>query len=204
MTKFANPSISLVAVIVLSGCAYQPKPGSVEATALIQEKIEQKALEANREKIDELPDWATTPPQSDLAIYGVGSSTHSDMSTARRAAIVKAEAEIAEKLDSLLSQSTKVWFDESTYDATGNSDKVSQAIKSVVKETNLRGLTVKEIKFIATGSKVTAFALIEYPIGQANKALVQQIQKDAALSQEARKNEAFKKLEAELERLKQG
>ncbi|MBU24829.1 MAG: hypothetical protein CMD99_02235 [Gammaproteobacteria bacterium] len=194
--------ILLTTGFILTGCINQPKPGSPESAALIQQKKEEKVQEANQAQIDALPEWAKIPPESDLAIYGVGSSTHSDMSTARRAAIVKAQAQVAENLDSRLSQSTKVWFDESTFDATGNSDKVEQAIKTVVAETTLRGLKIKEIKFAATGSKVTAYTLIEYPIGDANRALVEQIRKDAALAQEARKNDAFKELEAEVERLK--
>jgi len=197
-------AFSIATSVVLTGCVNQPKPGSPESAALIQQKKEEKVQEANQARIDALPDWAKIPPESDLAIYGVGSSTHSDMSTARRAAVVKAQAQIAENLDSRLSQATKVWFDESTFDATGNSDKVEQAIKTVVAETNLRGLKVKEVEFVATGTKVTAYALIEYPIGEANRALVEQIQKDAALAQEARKNDAFKELEAEVERLKKG
>ena len=188
----------------LTGCANQPKPGTPESTALIQKEKEEKVQESNQARLDAMPDWVKTPPSSDLAIYGIGSSTHSDMSTARRAAIVKAQAEVAGQLDALLSSMTKVWFDESTFDATGNSDKVEQAIKTVVAETNLRGLKVKETDFLATGSKVTAYALIEYPIGEANRALVEQIQNDSALAQEARKNNAFKELEAEIERLKKG
>ena len=188
--------------ILLTGCMNQPKPGSPESAALLQQKKVEKTQEANQARLDAMPDWAKILPESDLAVYGVGTSTHSDMSTARRAAIVKAQAVIAEAMDARLSQSTKVWFDESTFDATGNSDKVEQAIKTVVAETNLRGLKVKEIEFVATGAKVTAYALVEYPIGDANLSLVKKIQEDAQLVQEARKNDAFKELEAEVERLK--
>jgi hypothetical protein len=203
MKKFIILALSLTTTIAMTGCVNLPKPGSPESAVLMQQEEDEKTQEANQAKLDALPEWAKIPPASNLAIYGVGSSTHSDMSTARRAAIVKAQAQIAENLDSSLSQSTKVWFDESTFDVTGNSDKVEQAIKTVVAETNLRGLKIQEIEFVATGSKVTAYALIEYPIGEANRALVEQIQKDAALTQEARKNDAFKELEAEVERLKE-
>ena len=198
----------LVAIVAasttLTGCLNQPKPGTPESAALIQKEKEEKVQESNQARLDAMPDWVKSPPASDLAIYGIGSSTHSDMSTARRAAIVKAQAEVAGQLDALFSSMTKVWFDESTFDATGNSDKVEQAIKTVVAETNLRGLKVKETEFLATGTKVTAYALIEFPIGDANRAMVEQIQRDAALAQEARKNDAFKELEAEVERLKKG
>ena len=204
MNKLITMTATLAASLLLTACANQPKPGTPESTLIIQEKKEEKAQESNQAKLDAMPDWAKTPPTSDLAIYGIGSSTHSDMSTARRAAIVRAQAEVASQLDARLSQLTKVWFDETTFDATGNSDKVEQAIKTVVAETNLTGLKVKDTDFVATGSKVTAYALVEYPIGDANRALVQKIQKDAALAQEARKNDAFKELEAEVDRLKKG
>lgn len=190
--------------VLLVGCMNQPKPGSPESAALIQQKKIERVQEANQARLDAMPDWVKVLPESDLAVYGVGTSTHSDMSTARRAAIVKAQAVIAEAMDAKLSQATRVWFDESTFDATGNSDKVDQAIKTVVAETNLRGLKVKEIEFVATGAKVTAYALVEYPIGDANLSLVKKIQEDAELVQQARKNDAFKELEAEVERLKNG
>lgn len=204
MNKITLASTVLLSSLVLTGCANQPKPGTPESAALIQKEKEERMQENNQARLDAMPAWVVNPPVSDLAMYGVGSSTHSDMSTARRAAVVKAQADVAGQLDALLSSMTKVWFDETTFDATGNSDKVEQAIKTVIAETNLRGLKVKETEFLATGSKVTAYALVEYPIGEANRALVQQIQRDAGLAQEARKNDAFKELEAEVERLKQG
>lgn len=192
-----------VASFCLVGCVNQPKPGTPESALLIQQKIEEKAKEVNQAKIDAMPEWAKVPPESDIALYGVGTSTHSDMSTARRAAVVKAQAEIAESLQTELTQNSKVWFDEATFDITGNSDKVEQAIKLVVSMT-LRGLNVKDVQFVATGSKVTAYALVEHPIGDANRALVEQISKDDALTQEARKNKVFEELEAEIKRLKEG
>ena len=185
-------------------CANQPKPGTPESALIIQEKKEEKAQESNQAKLDAMPDWAKTPPTSDLAIYGIGSSTHSDMSTARRAAIVRAQAEVASQLGARLSALGKLWFDDETFNTTGNSDKFAETIKTLIEETNLTGLKVKDTDFVATGSKVTAYALVEYPIGDANRALVQKIQKDAALAQEARKNDAFKELEAEVDRLKKG
>ena len=64
--------VMLTTTLILSGCVNQPKPGSPESVALIQQKKEEKAQEINQAKIDALPDWAKIPPESDLAIYGVG------------------------------------------------------------------------------------------------------------------------------------
>lgn len=196
--------LSLTAAGILGGCVNEPKPGTPESAALIQEKKIEKATEALEDRISEAPDWYLTPPASDFAIYGIGDSLHSDLSTARRAATLKAQAAIAESTESYIASQTKVFFDGDTFGATGNSDIVDQVIKNVVRETQLRGAKVKDSKFVAVEGKVQAYVLVEYPIGAANQALVDQIKKDATLTQQARRSEAFKELEKEVERLKQG
>ena len=190
------------ATLILTGCVNQPKPGTPESAALIQEKKIEKATEALDKRISEAPEWYLTPPASDLAIYGIGDSLHSDLSTARRAATLKAQAAIAEATESFIASQTKVFFDGETFEATGNSDMVDQVIKNVVKETQLRGAKIKDSKFVATNGKVQAYVLVEYPIGAANQALVDQIKKDATLTQRARRSEAFKELEKEVERIR--
>ena len=115
---------------------------------------------------------------------------------------MKAQAAIAEATESFIASQTKVFFDGETFEATGNSDLVDQVIKNVVKETQLRGAKLKDSKFVATNGKVQAYVLVEYPIGAANQALVDQIKKDATLTQRARRSEAFKELEKEVERMK--
>jgi len=199
--KLMATAITAVSLI-LSGCVNQPKPGTPESAALIQEKKIEKATEALDKRISEAPDWYLTPPTSDLAIYGIGDSLHSDLSTARRAATLKAQAAIAEATESFIAAQTKVFFDSQTFEATGNSDMVDQVIKNVVKETQLRGAKIKDSKFVATNGKVQAYVLVEYPIGAANQALVDQIKKDAELTQRARRSEAFKELEKEVERMR--
>ena len=188
--------------LILAGCVNQPKPGTPESAALIQEKKKEKATEALDKRISEAPDWYLTPPASDLAIYGIGDSLHSDLSTARRAATLKAQAAIAEATESFIASQTKVFFDGDTFEATGNSDIVDQVIKNVVKETRLRGAKVKDSKFVAVDGKVQAYVLVEYATGSANQALVDEIRKDATLTQRARRSEAFKELEKEVERMR--
>lgn len=202
MANIKALSISLIAASILVGCVNQPKPGSPESAVLIQEKKKEQATAALDKRISEAPDWYLTPPQSDLALYGIGDSLHSDLSTARRAATLKAQAAIAESTESYIASQTKVFFDGDTFEATGNSDVVDQVIKNVVKETQIRGAKIKDSKFVAVDGKVQAYVLVEYPIGAANQALVDQIKQDAKLTQQARRSEAFKELEKEVERLK--
>ena len=190
------------ASLIVTGCVNQPNPGTPESAALLQEKQKERATEALEKRISEAPDWYLNPPASDLALYGIGDSRHSDLSTARRAATMKAQAAIAEATESFIASQTKVFFDGETFETTGNSDIVDQVIKNVVKETRLIGAKVKETKVVAVDGKVQAYVLVEYPIGAANQTLVNEIKKDATLTQRARRSEAFKELEKEVERMR--
>ena len=161
-----------------------------------------KAEEENR--IASLPKSSVEAPikKAEVNPYARNSSPFISWSTARRAATMKAQAAIAEATESFIASQTKVFFDGETFEATGNSDIVDQVIKNVVKETRLIGASIKESKFVPVDGKVQAYVLVEYPIGEANQALVNEIKKDATLTQRARRSEAFKELEREVERMR--
>jgi len=50
--------------LILTGCVNQPKPGSPEAAALIEEKKIDKATENLEKRIEEEPKWARERPKN--------------------------------------------------------------------------------------------------------------------------------------------
>ena len=188
--------------LILTGCVNQPKPGTPESAALIQEKKLEKTNEALEERISQIPDWYNKPPKSDYAFYGVGDSLQNDLRTARRSATLSARADIAAQLEVYVTGKASSFADGDTSNATGNSDIFEEVIKSTVREINLNGASIKETKVVASGGKVQAFVLVEFPKGDANQELVKQIKKNAKLTQRARRSEAFKELEKEVERMR--
>jgi hypothetical protein len=84
----------------------------------------------------------------------------------------------------------------------GVSDIASEAIKVVVAEVQTAGARVVESEFISINGKVQGYVLVEYPIGPARKALLNQINANEVVRQEGAKSEAFQKLAAEVERIK--
>jgi hypothetical protein len=66
----------------------------------------------------------------------------------------------------------------------------------------LKGAKVKDAAFVAVDGKVQAYVLVEYPTGAAKKTLIEEIQKDKDLTQKARRSEAFRELEKEIDRLR--
>ena len=75
---------------------------------------------------------------------------------------------------------------------------IRDRIKSVTGPTQLSGLTVLDSKFVAVEGKIQGYAIVEYPVGLANRALVDELKKDQRLAQEARRSKAFAELEEEI------
>ena len=188
--------------LILTGCINQPKPGSPEAAALIEEKKIDKATENLEKRIEGEPKWATERPKKPGFLYGFGESLQDDISTARRSATLKAQVDIAGQIRQRVSNLTKGFQDQSTITATGNSDVYGEVNKRVIAELEIKRASVKETKVIAVGGKVQAWVLVEYPEYEVKREVVDQIKKDKEASQQANKLELFKELEKEVERMR--
>ena len=188
--------------LILTGCINQPKPGSPEAAALIEEKKIDKATENLEKRIEGEPKWATERPKKPGFLYGFGESLQDDISTARRSATLKAQVDIAGQIRQSVSNLTKGFQDQSTITATGNSDVYGEVNKRVIAELEIKRASVKETKVIAVGGKVQAWVLVEYPEYEVKREVVDQIKKDKEASQQANKLELFKELEKEVERMR--
>lgn len=202
--KSYNVLLSVIGVTMLFGCMNQPKPGTPEAAyAFKQEKIE-RSNEAKQKVIDAEPDWYRKPP-ADTAemLYVVTQARHDDSALARISALELAKLEMAGKIQTYVSSQVKTFFGDKVV-GTGNTVSIDGVVKTVSPEVTLRGLAEKEYTGVVSEGKVTAYLLTQYPIGEANRLLLEEIRKDKALELEAQKNEAFKELEAEIERLKKG
>ena len=196
--------LAITGASFLSGCVNQPKPGTPEsAYALNQKKIE-RADEAKQKIIDAEPDWYSKPPADTTEVlYAVTQARHDDSALARIAAFELAKGQMAGKIESYVSTRVTQFFGDKVV-GTGNTVSIDGTTKTVAPEVIIRGLSERESKAVVAEGKVTVYLLTAYPLGEANRLLVEQIQKDEALDLEASKNEAFKELEAEVERLKQG
>lgn len=195
-------AIATVTSLILAGCINQPKPGSPEAVAIVEEKKIETANENLQKRIDGEPAWVQERPKEAGFLYGVGGSLQDDLSTARRSATLKAQIDIAGQINTTVSNLTKGMQDQTTISATGNSDLFEEVNKRVIAEVNIKRASVKETKAIAVGGKVQAWVLVEFPTAEVERELVDQIKKDKEASQLARKSELFKELEKEVEKLR--
>ena len=91
---------------------------------------------------------------------------------------------------------------------TGDNEQIRQrseiVTKNVTVEAQLVGYKEINAESQSVGTKFIHYVLIEYPIGQANQALLNQIKQDEILSTTEAADAAMAELEAEIEKKRSG
>ncbi|MFH0733967.1 MAG: LPP20 family lipoprotein [bacterium] len=147
---------------------------------------------------NEIPEWFMTPPEDPNYFYAVTTSTSKDMQLAIDKATTDARAKIAQQVEIKI-QGLQKKFDEEVGAGENTTllQQFTQATKTVV-NTSLTGSKVKEKKIYQDGKNWRAYVLLEYPIGAANTALMQQLQKQEELYTRFRSSQTFKELDEEM------
>ena len=170
-----------VFAVVLVGCGGGPK--SLQSTSEC-----------------DIPDWFSTVPQDPNYLYAARTATSQDMQLALDKAVTDGRAEIGRQAE-LKVQGLQKRFDE---EVGVNSDaqlmsQFTQANKTVV-STSLTGTRLKSQKLCKDGELWRAYTLVEYPIGAANEALMQQIKKNNEMYTRFRSSQTFKELDNEVQK----
>jgi len=204
MKEHFGSVILLGGAFALAACQ-SVEPGSPEATAIaIKEAKEEKVIK-NQQVVSDIPDWCLNLPTSSLALYRCGIGESSNQNMARNRATLDAKRGLADSIDSQISSRM-----EDFLDATGTSDneQVRQRSEVVTKNVTIEAQLVgyKEInaETQSVGTKFIHYVLMEYPIGQANQALLNQIKQDEILSTTEAAEAAMAELEAEIEKKRSG
>ena len=112
-----------------------------------------------------------------------------------------ARAEIARQLELRISDLQKKFAEEVGQGENSTFlSQMTQATKTVV-STTLTGSTLKEKKILKDGNLWRAYVLVQYPLGAANKSLVEQIKKNNELYTRFRSSQSFEELDKEVEKL---
>lgn len=148
----------------------------------------------------EVPDWFTNIPQDPNYLFAANTGTSQDLQLAIDKALTGARAEIGRQMEVRI-QGLQKRFDEEVGigEDTQLMQMFSSATKTVVSAT-LSGSRTKYQKQTRDGNVWRAYVLVEYPIGAANEALLQQIKKSNEMYTRFRASETFKELEEEVEK----
>ena len=193
--------ISALIILTISSCA--PKPGTPEAAIKIRKDQIEKAEKKVEETVDNIPKWCLNPPISDFALSACGTGESASMNMARNRAILDAKRQLADSIDSEISSRMEDFLKSTGMDSN---EQVKQASEIVTKNTTIQAKLIgyKQTKTDAfsMNGKYQFYVLIEYPIGKANQALLNQIRQDEVLSTQKDADKAMAELEAEIEKRK--
>ena len=198
MKKFIGLFCGLV-ILAISSCA--PKPGTPESALVIRkdqiEKIEKKV----EKTVDSIPKWCLNPPMSDYALSACGTGESANMNMARNRAILDAKRQLADSIDSEISSRMEDFL-KST--GMGSNEQVKQASEIITKNTTIQAKLIgyKQTKTdaVSMDGKYQFYVLIEYPVGEANTALLNKIKQDDVLSTQKDADKAMAELEAEIDK----
>ena len=191
--------IALITTIIsINACA--PKPGTPEAAL----KIKKEAIEQQQKKVDKtvsnIPKWCLKLPKSNYALYRCGFGESTNMNMSRNRAILDAKRLLADSIDSEIS-SRMDDFLKST--GLSSNEQVKQASEIVTKNTTVEaklvGYKQTNTAVISMDGKYQFYVLLEYPIGQANQALLNQIKNNEILSTQKDADKAMADLEKDIE-----
>lgn len=147
--------------------------------------------------------WRNVKTPSDPNyLFANGFAESQDLQVALDKATLNARAEIGRQLELKLTGMQKSFAEEVGEVGTELNQFFSTTTKTVM-STTLTGSKIRESKYKEKKGVYEAVVLVEYPIGAANSALLEQIKKNQNMYTRFQASQSFKELEAEVEKYEQ-
>ena len=137
------------------------------------------------------PEWVKNPPTSKENIYGVGFGTSTNRDIAERKAIMDANVNLAEKVQPAVITITSQ-IDSVVKNNVVLIEKVQTVRKKV--QATLENTNIKERAVFEDNGRISVYVLIEMPIKEINRSVVNQITDDKDLYNAIAKTKAYKQL----------
>jgi len=192
-------------LILIGGLFLLAACKTVDEEALDTAEVSQQTLTPEETIISNMPDWCLNLPSSEVALYRCGIGESSDLNMARNRAVLDAKRGLADSIDSQISSRMEDFLKAT---GTGDNEEIRQrsevVTKNVTVEAQLIGYKETKAETQSVGSKFLHYVLLEYPIGQANQALLTKIKEDEVLSTTEAADKAMAELEAEIENKRSG
>jgi len=173
-------------------------------TTLIACGSQKQVVKSETQTDTSVPDWFNTPPEEPDYLYAAATATSKDLQMAINKAKQQGRADIGSQLELRLQGLNKQFQEEvGVGEESDFAAQTTVVIKEVVSQT-LSGCKVKHQKTNKEGSIWRAYVLMQYPIGAANAQFLESLKSQKILNQRVRATEAFKELEAEVQKYEQG
>lgn len=191
-------SLLICAALTISACS-SPEPGTPAFTAMQEQKKLEARTDAVKSTVDDLPSWFTSPPVDEYSVYAPGTAISSDLQFAEDKATLGAKRVLADRINGKLSSKMKEFLSESGVGENSQIYAESERVTSnLITEVNVSGYNVTQKKFVPTGTQYRAYVLLQYPLGNANRMLLDQIKKNSLLEGKVRASKAYQELESDI------
>lgn len=148
----------------------------------------------------EIPSWYLNTPEDPNYIFAPATATSKDLQLCVDKATTDARAEVGRQVEVKI-EGLRKKFDEEV--GVGENATLLQqftaATKTVV-SLSLSGSKVSQKKVMKDGDNWRSYVLVQYPIGAANDAFLQQVKKNEELYTRFRSSQAFKELEDDVKK----
>ena len=174
-------ALTLIATAILAGCS-TTKPAETKISSPTPPVKEAQTLAAPGKieaplTIDVPPWYIKAPASTDEYMFVTGTGISSDLSMSRAKALLDAQHLLASKLNGIIDAATRQQRKDTA--GTVNSDYTSVTIRKNIIETAITGHHLEDSKIQAENRGYRTFVLVRYPVGDANKLLRQQEQRDS-------------------------
>lgn len=149
----------------------------------------------------EKPIWVDKKPEDPNFLYEVASGTSQDMQVAVDKAMASCRSQLSLTLTAKLNVLGKSFVEEIGQDENSKLSNFWSNTSTQVASNTVSGAKEKERFVCKDGNKWRAYALLEYPIGAANKALLDALKQNEEAYTRFRSSESFNELEKEVEKL---
>ncbi|MCC7195107.1 MAG: hypothetical protein IT356_06075 [Gemmatimonadaceae bacterium] len=156
---------------------------------------------ASRAPLRDMPGWYRSPPKSDGDwVFAPATATSKDLQMAFDRAEMEGRLGIATQLEVKYAALTRRFSEETGLASDAELLKeYEQSYKAVVSQV-LVGSRSRERKLVLEGSVYRAWVLMEMPVGEASRQLVERMAQQQAAYARLRATEAYKELTREVEK----
>ena len=148
-----------------------------------------------------IPKWFTEMPESDKAIYAVGTTASPDLQLSFDMAVLNAKTTHADRINGRVHSQTKSFMSKIGSDETDTAvlSEIEKTTSNLIADVDVAGYKVAESKVVSSGTQYRVYVLLEYSDLQAQKILLNRLRKDRILLSKISATNAYKELDAAVE-----
>ena len=173
---------------------------TVLAGTACSHRVALEGPQASRATLSAMPGWYRKPPNDDKWLFSPATATSQDVQIAINKAQAEGRAGLASQLEIKYGALTRRFVEETGIARDAQLlTEYEQTYKGVVSEV-LVGSRAKEQTFGIDAGVYRAWVLMELPVGEASKKLLEQLRAQEQMYTRFRATEAFKELNAEVDK----